>query len=102
MDNTEKARRLNLLREGLDNNNDILDSALSSLMCRLSRVTHEVFYELVPPLQKNNNKENSEDYEYNSDDVSYDYDNDITDEEYNLIKNKLLDMIKGDIITIKK
>lgn len=94
MDQTERTRRLNVLKEGLDdkNNQKILDSAISSLLCRLSMVTNEVFYELVPLSSKNN--ENDEDYEYNSSDVSYDYDNDLTDEEYNLIKNKLLDMIR--------
>jgi len=100
MDSTERTRRLNLLREGLETNDKVLDNAISSLLCRLSLVTQEVFYELVPSLPKN--IENSEDYEYNSDDASYDYDNDLTDEEYNLIKNKILDMIRGDIVTIRE
>lgn len=94
MDQTERTRRLNVLKEGLENENNhkILENAISSLLCRLSMVTNEVFYELVPLSSKNN--ENDEDYEYNSSDVSYDYENDLTDEEYELIKNKLLDMIR--------
>lgn len=87
MDTTEKTRRLTVLREGLENdkNKKILDSALSSLICRLCTVTSEVFYTLVPLYPKNG--EDYEDYEYDSDD-------DINNEEYNLIKDKLLDMLK--------
>ena len=87
MDSTERTRRINALKEGLNNKNNqrLLDSALSSLLCRMCTVTSEIFYELVP-LKRNENSE--EEYEYED----YDSDDDPTREEYNLIKNKLFNL----------
>ena len=94
MDSTERTRRINALKEGLNNKNNqrLLDSALSSLLYRMYTVTSEIFYELVPLKRNENSEEEYEEYE------EYDSDDDPTREEYNLIKNKLLDMIKSDNI----
>jgi hypothetical protein len=105
MDTTERTRRFNLLQEGIENKNNkmILNSAVSSLYCRLSTVTQEVFFDIFSTIKdvkylndKNNVKiedENEED-EYNYEDSDEDL---LTREEYNLIVNKLFDMIKKEL-----
>jgi len=106
MDSTERVRRFNLLREGLEdvNNKIILDSAVSSLYCRLSTVTQEVFFHVFSTIKDKeyiNNRRNNNEYddEENEDyDENYDVDRIILmREEYNLIVNKLFDMIKEEL-----
>lgn len=103
MDVTERTRRFNLLKEGIENDNNkmILNSAVSSLYCRLSTVTQEVFLDIFSTIKdqkylndKNNEEDEDEDKEYNYEDSDEDL---LTREEYNLIVNKLFDIIKEEL-----
>ena len=90
MDITEKTKRLNLLKERMKNNPQIIDSAVSSLLCRLSTVTHEAIYDLLPKLQRNNNPkyDSEDDYDENGYPIDFDL------EEYKLIELTIVDALK--------
>jgi len=104
MDSTERIRRFNLLRQGIEdeNNKMILNSAVSSLYCRLSTVTQEVFFDIFSVIkdQKYINDRNDDEDE---DDYDDDEDNRelLTNEEYILIVNKLFDIIKEELVIVK-
>jgi len=112
MDSTERVRRFNLLREGLEdvNNKIILDCAVSSLYCKLSTLTQEVFFHVFSTIKDkeyiNNRRDNDydEENEENEDyDENYDVDKQLLmREEYNLIVNKLFDIIKEELEVDKR
>lgn len=106
MDSTERVRRFNLLREELEdvNNKIILDCAVSSLYCRLSTVTQEVFFQVFSTIKDkeyiNNHCDNEDNEDY---DENYAADRQLLmREEYNLIVNKLFDMIKEELENDKR
>jgi len=107
MDSTERTKRFNLLREGIEdeNNKMILNSAVSSLYCKLSTVTQEVFFDIFSAIKDKNYLNNKANYDENEHEDEEDEDEDeeelLTHEEYMLIVNKLFDMVKEELAIVK-
>jgi transaldolase len=94
MNDAERVRRLNQIREGLTTNPSIIDDNVGALMCRLDMVIREAFEQLVTFPKK----EDVDSMEYGNYDESDDESKEITSEEYNIIKNGFLESLKDDII----
>jgi len=90
MDPTEKTKRLNLLKMRIKDNPKIIDSAVSSLLCRLSTVTNEAIYDLFPVLPKDVNEEYDSEDNYDEEGYSKDFDR----EEYRLIEIAIVDALR--------
>jgi hypothetical protein len=101
MDSTQRTTRLSILREGLEDENNMkfIESAISSIYCRLYTVSNEIFFDICAARNHSSNIiSNRNDDSDENDDYYEDSEEDFPNrEEFKLIVNKLLDIIKEEL-----